>query len=87
MTHLPLCEAIIQQLIAKSDPLRDSENAGMMHVTAVVEIVRAGFASLTEDELARLIVTNLAWVENRQGEYGLRVNEAAQDVMTLLRKD
>lgn len=55
MTRPPLCEAIIQQLIAKSDPLRDSENAGMMHVSAVVELVRDGFASLSLEEVAAAV--------------------------------
>ena len=80
MTRPPLCEAIIQHLIDKSDPLRDSANAGMIHVSAVIELVREGFASLSVEEVHSAI----------EGEGSClcpSCSGKAQAVMKLLRKE
>lgn len=45
-----LRDALIQRLIAKSDPMRDSENSGMLHISTVLDVVREGFAAMTDEQ-------------------------------------
>jgi hypothetical protein len=62
MTKEPPIDTLINALIKASDPMRDSENSGMIHISKALELVRSWNdakrceISVIADDLVRLFV-------------------------------